>query len=394
MDDSLILRLRRAVPVIFMCLAMAAAAPAIEYRVLLNGVLDNYEYGPGFPVLFSDVSLNGVQDDYEYSQGLPAWFHDRTVFFVRVQPELGLEVEGSHKIFGGFSYLQEFGAEALSENLHLLLYYHYDDERLQFRFGAFPRAGATDVPEWLFGREAAYYRPFVHGAAVEVQDGTASAGAWVDWTGRRAVNVNESFLFGTKLGYGREPFFARHDFMMYHYAHKLLPDSGANVQDHGGMSAEAGAAWGQTASFDTLTASAGVIIALERDRGGGVWHTPAGGFVRGFAAARMLAVRGFIYAGEPLRMLWGSDFAGRWRVPNDNYAFTQTYGRLDLIGRFAVKENVRAELALAFHTHYISNGYWSPVGYSQHFLLHAEFGGPKKEEKKKKKGFSINFRWD
>jgi hypothetical protein len=355
------------------------ALAGIEYRVTLDGVLDNFEYGRSYPIRF----------------------YDRTTFFVRAQPEVGFVVDDNHKIRGGFSYLQEFGGPALSEDLHLLLYYHYDDERLQFRFGSFPRAGALDVPEWLFGKSFAYYRPFVHGAAVETGSGDIVAGAWVDWTGRRTLYVNEAFLFGTKLAYSRGNFFARHDFLMYHYAHTLVPYRDTYVWDNGGMSAEVGATWGETAFFDTLAVSAGAIIGLDRDRGDNIWHTPAVGFVSAFAAARMLAVRGFISVGEPLRMAWGEDLWSRYMNVDGHYAFTETYARLDLITRFAMRENIRAELAIAFHyiNRDINHQPANLAGFSQHFALHAEFGGSTKKEEEKKKGrrrrgFGIRFFWE
>jgi hypothetical protein len=173
--------------------------------------------------------------------------------------------------------------------------------------------------------------------------------------------------------------------MMYHYAHTLIPYQNSHVWDNGGMSAEAGAAWGQTAFFDTLTVSAGAIIALDRSREDGIWHTPAGGFVSGFAAARMLAARGFVYTGKPLRMAWGRD-QWAWRRENlwngpTAYSFMETSARLDLIARFAVKENIRAELTQAFHLYGSEEHGVSPLGYSQHFVLQAEFGGPPKDRK-------------
>jgi hypothetical protein len=340
--------------VFFLCLlALAARAFSVEYRVSFDGVLDNMEYGAPSSALV-----------------------DRTIFLSRTEGEAGILLGGGHGIRGGLSFTQEFGAQESPDNLHLLLYYRYEGEEARFRFGAFPRAGALDLPEWFFGSEAACVRPFVHGAVVEAARWGIAAAAWVDWIGRQSAVVNESFLFGYGLKYARGPFFLRHDFMMYHLAGTDPPAPGSHVRDNGGASAEAGAAFGRAACFDTLSISAGAIASIDRDRGDGLWHMPKGGFVSGFAGSGFLALRGFYYAGEPQRLMWGGDFY--------NFSDIGTFGRVDLMARFAKKENVRAELYQSLHF------YDGRVGYSQHFLLHAELSS----KTRKKKGFGIKVTWD
>ncbi|MCL2690339.1 MAG: hypothetical protein FWE57_10915 [Chitinispirillia bacterium] len=406
---------------ILLCLFVLnnGSVSAFEYRLTLDGVLDNYQY-------------RVFEDD-----GFPKTFRDRTNFFTRVQPEVGVPIEGSHKIRSGFTYLQDFGAEAKSENLHLLLYYHYDDERLQFRFGSFPRADALDIPEWFFSREFAYYRPFVHGAAGEIRiDENITFSAWADWLIRPSTIVyngvdshygdittidRHQTIFGARLGLSRGIFFARCDFMMRHYHDTYFWNynfDGEFIRNNAGISAEMGAAWGQTALSDTLMVSGGPIMGLERViRGSHIWqkgdvlYTPAGGFVSAFAASRILGMRGFMYTGEPLRMPHGRDqWAWRWQFNEDGGRYRdswlETYGRLDLMARLVKKENIRAEFTQAFHLHYTHNNPVkelngiSPLGFSQHFLLHAEFGGSSKkyeikpEEKKKRRGFGINVFWE
>jgi len=339
---------------IFCLLAFAVPAFSIDYRVSLDGILDNTEYGAPPPSPLAD----------------------RTFFLARTEGEVGVRLDGDHAVRGGLSFTQEFGAPEASDNLHLLLYYHYEDKKTRFRFGAFPRAGAPETPEWFFGGEAAYGRPFVHGAAVEIERWDVTAGAWVDWTGRRSKTVNEAFLFGYGLKYARSQFFARHDFIMYHLAHTDPPAPDSHVRDNGGASAEVGAAFGRAAYFDTLSISIGAIGSLDRDRGDGLWNMPVGGFVSGFAGSGFLALRGLYYAGEAQRLMWGGDFY--------NFSDIGSFGRLDLIARFDKKENVRAELFQSFHF------YDGKVGYSQHFLLHAELSS----KTKKKKGFGIKVTWE
>jgi hypothetical protein len=324
--------------------ALAAPAPSIEYRASFDGVLDNREYGAP-----------------------PAYrLADETFFFARGTAEAGFAVNGENRIAAGVMPVIRFGApDSARVPVNPLLYFRHDGGKTRFRFGAFPRAGAIETPGWLFGDEFEYGRPYVHGAAVDAGDFRGvTAGAWVDWTGLRDTNVNEAFLFGYGLACRRGAFFARHDFMMYHLALPLNPAPSAAVKDNGGAGAEAGAAWGKIAEYiDTLSASAGVIASMDRDRADMVWHTPAGGFIGGYAGCKMLALRGFYYAGQAQRMAWGwSPF---------NYSGLKSFGRGDIILRFFNKSrnpNLNAELTASF---YFFNG---KVGSSQHFVLRAEIG--------------------
>jgi len=357
----------------------ASAEPRFETRVYLEGVFDNYAYGKNYPVTFND----------------------RTLLYTRVQPEFGFRIAGSHKIRGVIICDFELD-EGLFITANLRFHYHYDAERLQLRLGSFPRARTLDIPVWFFNRES---QPFVHrGAAIEVNYRDITAGAWLDrsWL---TDYVKKQFSFGAKLGYNPSGiFFARGDFMMMRYSATRLsvPDPIAHVVDNGGVSFEAGTAWGKTAFLDTLKVSAGAIIGLDRYRyqADNFWftparnisHTPAGGFINAFAAARILGMRSFLYIGESMRMWYGRDQWGRyWIYSPATYSYIETYGRLDLVARFTIKEKYRVEFTQAFHL--LHNGGddpsieaikgTAPVGYSQHFLLQAEFGGSPNKEKRR-----------
>jgi len=323
---------------VFAAHANAQRAPLTEYGVSFTGVLDNREYGGG-----------------------PA--NDETFFFARPEAEIGLALDDSHKILGGLTYLQEFGAPESADNLHLLLYYHYNRDEIQFRFGAFPRSGTLDLPEYFFSDTAAYFRPFLHGAVLEIKRWGGKFNVWVDWTGRQADTVREAFLFGYGVGYGYGIFFAKHDFMMYHLAAPGIPVPDDHVKDNGGLSAEAGVSYGRMAFIDSLMLSVGGVVSLDRDRGEDVWRTPAGGIVRGEAVKGWFALRGTAYSGEPQRLAWGDSFYG-----------LNSFGRIDLIARFAKRREIKADLFQSIH--FFSN----KVGYSQHFVLSAGFGDVAKNE--------------
>jgi len=320
-------------------------AASIEYRVSFDGTLDNREYG--------------VEP-----------LSDETFFLARGAAEVGFAVDGENRIRAGVMPTVWFGTpDTARMPVNLLMYFQHKSDRTRFRFGAFPRGGALEsIPVWFFGDESAYRRPYVHGAAVDVGVFRGlTAGAWVDWTGLRDINVNEAFLFGYGLSYVHGAFFAKHDFMMRHFALPLNPAPGETVKDNGGVSAETGAAWGKIAKYiDTLSASVGAIASLDRDRGDMVWRTPAGGFVSGFAGYGMAALRVFCYAGQAQRTAWGESFY--------RYSGLESLGRGDVILRFFNKnretsgKDLSAELTASF---YLIDG---KFGSSQHFVLHADYG--------------------
>jgi hypothetical protein len=375
---------------IFLCLlALTVSASRFESRLYVDGIFDNHAYGSGYPVTFED----------------------RTHLYARVHPEFGFRIAGSHKIRsviicdlepqGGLHIYTTYG-----------FYYHYDTERLRLRLGSFPRK-VLDIPVWFFSKDSRLVI-LGGGAAIEINHQDFTAGAWVD-NKPRHDNVNrpwhnsyvkKQFSFGAKLGYNPSSiFFTRGDFIMtHHYSYPWFRNfpHHSYVEDNGGVSFEAGAAWEKTAFSDTLRVSAGAIMGLYRyeyryegadifwyppDGGNNIWRTPGGGFVNAFAAKGILGMRSFLYIGEPQRMWYGNDqWAWHWNARQWRYnpaTYIQTYSRLDWLARLHLKENVRAEFTTAFHL--LHNTRKDPdlrtykgtttLGQSQHFLLRAEFGG-------------------
>jgi len=391
---------------------MKKKTPEINIRVLLTTVfcLFALTVTAGASRFESRVYLDGVFDNYSYGSSYPLTFYDRTLIYTRVQPEFGFRVYGNHKIRSMIMCDLE-PKDGFFIAINHGLYYHYDTKPLQLRLGSFPRK-TLDIPVWFFSKES---RPFIGGAAVEVNHQDFTAGAWLYNKPPLTNYIEKQFSFGAKLGYNPSSiFFARSDFVMTHYyAYSWRPffPHHSYVEDNGGVSSELGAAWGKTAFSDTLRVSAGAIMSLYRyeyrykgsdivwyppDGGKNVWYTPGGGFVNVFAAKQILGMRGFMYVGEPQRMWYGSDqWARHWMARQWRYnpaLYIQTYGRLDLLARLTIKENIRVEYTQAFHLLYntrkdpdldVRKGV-TPLGHSQHFTLNAEFGGSSNKEKNKK----------
>ncbi|MDR2728557.1 MAG: hypothetical protein LBB56_05440 [Chitinispirillales bacterium] len=307
---------------------------SIEYRIAVESVLDNREYG-----------------DYPSADG--------TFFFVRNETEAGVTVDEGHQIRGGFSYMQEFGAPRSADNFHLLLYYQYRGDNVFFRMGSFPRASSLVLPDWFFCDSAAYFRPFIHGAVVDAVKWNITFNAWADWTSRQTDEIRETFLFGGGMRYNYDIFFAKQEFIMFHRAAPGVPIENDHVWDNGGLSGGAGVSFRQISFIDSVILGAGGLMSLDRYRGDGDWHTPKGGYINAQASKSFFTARGFFYNGKPQRMrFWGDSF---YTIP--------TFGRLDLAVNFTRRQAVRADFFQSLH---FSRGH---TGYSQHFILNAEIGG-------------------
>jgi len=322
--------------VLLLCLIFGQTF-SIEYRVAVESVLDNKEYG-----------------------GYPA--EDGTLFFVRNETEIGIKVdEGqNHQLRSGFSYLQEFGAPESADNFHLLLYYQYRDDNLFFRIGSFPRASSLSLPDWFFNDSAAYFRPFIHGAVVNAAKWNTTFNAWVDWTSRQTDEIRETFLFGGGVRYDYDIYFVKQEFIMYHRAAPGVALENDHVWDNGGLSGGAGASFREISFIDSVILGFGGLMSLDRYRGDGNWHTPAGGYINASASKSFFTARGFFYNGKSQRMhFWGDPF---YTVP--------TFGRLDLAVNFIKNQAVSAKFFQSMH--FSKEG---GTGYSQHFILNAEIGG-------------------
>ncbi len=320
-----------------MLLLSTISLSAVHYETSVTGILDNREYG------------NGPSPDQTY-------------FFVSTQNQIGISVAPDHFIKSGFTFLQEFGAPATVENLHLLLYYEYAKTDFQFLMGSIPRQGILTLPKELLNDSTHYFRPFLQGAFCSLNKGPLTAHAWVDWTGRQTDTVPEAFLFGIGSTFSRGVFFANQDFVMYH---KAAPGNRINyhaVQDNGGLSVSAGIATGKTVLLDTLCFSAGGVMSLDRSRVDNIWHTPAGGVLNGEIWKGHFGMKVSAFKGQSQILSWGDSF---FTLPS--------FARADFMIHFIKSENVKANFFQSFHF------FDRKIGYSQHFLLAAALNGSVKK---------------
>lgn len=145
----------------------------------------------------------------------------QTIFGNRLGVSLGFKLDTVHSIQIGVNTLYEFGATSKDIKVNPIIYYQYNDKKVAFTFGAFPRYKNIEYPRILHNDTLAYYRPNIEGALVQFKLKKGTQKLWIDWTGRQSETVSEAFMAGTFGRFDFSDFFFENYFYMYHHAGTL-----------------------------------------------------------------------------------------------------------------------------------------------------------------------------
>ncbi len=322
-------------------LAMPVRSQKFEWMAGTDGFLDNREY----------FSIDDPQ----------------TIFGSRVKGELGASLAGTHRFRIGMNYLYEFGSHPGTHLPDVIMYYQYDNDRIDFRIGAFPRANILDsqrsnlldYPLSLLSDTLLYYRPNLEGAYLGFRGAWGYQQAFIDWTSRQTDETYERFIFGFSGLYTRNLLFINHHVMMGHFAAKGIPEPGFHLRDNGGFDVNLGLNLSESALLDSLSVSIGGLVSLDRTRGVDEgWQTPAGFTAQLHAFYKWFGVQGFYYTGEGHTFLYGDPF----------YRLKQ-YGRVDIF--YMPFHNRNVSLKINFILHFAHG----QLDYSQQILLSMALNG-------------------
>ncbi|MEN8228573.1 MAG: hypothetical protein ABFS38_10505 [Bacteroidota bacterium] len=313
--------------ILLLILELPARSQNFEWLAGFDGFLDNREY----------FSIENPQ----------------TIFGSRIKGEIGGSIAGVHRFRAGMNFLHEFGNDPDAHLPDLTIYYQYDNERINFQIGSFPRFNKIDYPLALLSDTLLYYRPNIEGAFLGFRGEWGYQKIFIDWTSRQTDDNYERFIFGFSGNLRKGMLFLNHHLMMGHFAGKAIPDPEHHLRDNGGFQMNLGTDLSERVFMDSLHFSVGALVSLDRIRGvDDGWQTPAG-FVGQFAAFyRWVGINGLYYRGEGHTFLYGDPF----------YKLEQ-YGRLDLFYMPFHNENV--SLKINFVLHFAE----SQVDYSQQILV-------------------------
>lgn len=301
------------------------------------------------------AGFDGFLDNREYfSIEIP-----QTIFGSRIMGEIGASLSDLHRFRVGMNYLYEFGHELDAYPPDVTMYYQYDDDRINFLIGSFPRSSLLEYPIALLSDTMRYYRPNIEGVYLGYRGAWGYQNVFIDWTSRQTDDSFERFIFGFSGRLRKGIVFLNHHLMMGHFAGKAVPTPGHHLRDNGGLHINLGADLSEKTFLDSLTVSAGTLVSLDRIRGvDDSWQTPAG-FIGQFTAFyRWIGITGQYYQGQGHTFLYGDPF----------YRLDQ-YGRLDIF--YMPFHGRNLSLKINFVLHFAEN----QVDYSQQILVSMALNG-------------------
>ena len=101
------------------------------------------------------IELPAHSQNFEWLAGFDGFLDNReyysienpqTIFGSRIRGEIGSSVADVHRFRVGMNFLYEFGSDLDTHLPDLTMYYQYDDHRINFQIGSFPRVNLIDYP--------------------------------------------------------------------------------------------------------------------------------------------------------------------------------------------------------------------------------------------------------
>jgi hypothetical protein len=280
------------------------------------------------------LHFHGFADNREFVQSGRS---SKTLFGVRLTPEVGLRLEEHHRIRAGATLMQEFGYN--KQRIQPILYYQYKKGAHRFHLGAFTRYGLLDdYPRALMSDTLLYDRPFIEGMLWRFQQGNFYQQVWIDWNSRQTAQQREEFIAGWsgKVPFGS--FYLSHAAMLWHQAHRKnrLPDD--RIRDNASAQFKLGWSGSDWLPLDSSDLYIGVVQAFDRLRSVYDWQTPTGGIAHLHMRYHSFYIENTYYFGGPMPLPYGDPF----------YTSGQ-YNRAE-VGWIPLKSTtLEAKLALSIH---------------------------------------------
>ncbi|MDR0427264.1 MAG: hypothetical protein LBH12_01525 [Dysgonamonadaceae bacterium] len=272
----------------------------------------------------------------------------QTMAGVHLAPEIGLSWQQNHRIFAGVDLLHEFGSDKAVDYYNPIVYYEYSKNPFRFYMGAIPRKIILNTyPRMFFSDSINNYRPTVNGFFWEIKKKNNYANIWLDWTGKQSEEKNEAFFMGWSGRYNHRIFYARHSGYMFHYARKenALPDE--FVHDNGLLLTSAGLDFSSITGLEKLEIDAGWSIALDRNRGIGIWNKPQGFVSEAKVEYRGLGLFNTFYLGEKQQTYFNE--YGNKLYWGDSFYRLKQYNRTDIYIQFIKREAIDVKFTASFH---------------------------------------------
>ncbi|MBP3354614.1 MAG: hypothetical protein IJ341_08175 [Bacteroidales bacterium] len=294
-----------------------------------------------------DIDFLGFFDNREYDTDLTS---AKTLFGVRLSPEIGVEFANSHRLMAGASWVQPFGAEVDESKLYPTLYYRYAKKGFSMSFGMFPRTQLIDkLPSYMLYDSIAIFRPNITGVLFQYQASKGYIETYIDWTQMQSSTRREAFIILAAGRWTPNIFIAGGHFSMNHLARTSEPVDGESVMDHISISPYVGVdLTSLTPKLDTLALRVGYYAGIERHRGTGEKHTPNGPLVEFNMAWKYIGMSNTFYYGDDMFPFYG--LCGSQLYQGDPFhRANEWYNQTDIDFFFYRNSFVNCSAKLTFH---------------------------------------------
>jgi hypothetical protein len=297
------------------------------------------------------LGFDQILDNREY---FTRYADDQTIFGARINPGVAFGFDSLHAVYLGINYMVEFGGDLLGVKPQLDLYYSYQAEHLQMKFGSFPRREVMEYPLFLLTDSLDYYRPNLEGASIRYQWSWGTVHGWVDWTGRASQETRESILAGIDATLRLGMFYVAPTATRYHLARSRAPDDMNQVRDDGSILVLAGVDLSDRLFFDQLEFASGLATTYKQQRPARYYQWFNGWYSRLDIRYWIFGIKGTCYFGDPSPLAYG-----------DPLYTSGNYARIDLF--MDPFKNPRISSKFAWNFHILP---WDGLYMSQQILIH------------------------
>lgn len=221
-------------------------------------IAQNLEYG---------LKYDGIGDNREF---FSAHSDAETFLGSRVAFTMGTTLDSVHRFRGGLSYFYEYGSELLEQPMQLILYYAFENEKLGFTMGAFPRKENLFFPHALISEKYEYFNPTADGLLIKYKSPKSNFNAFADWMSRQDSVRREQFMAGFFGTYKTGNFIFEDYFYLFHNAGRIYRVEGEHMEDTMGACFLFGYNFSQFVPLDILTVKTGTLTSAYRNRGSGL----------------------------------------------------------------------------------------------------------------------------
>ena len=293
--------------------------------------------------LLWDVDFKGFFDNREFKAPYQI---PQTFFGTRLSPEIGVEIRDEHRLKFGVSWIAEFDTEQKSD-FDWTVYYAYTRPSFTVAFGSFPRKLlAEEMPPSMMYDSLLYFNPNINGALLRYTREAGHVEAYIDWRSRQGEDKREIFTIGTDGRYAYKRLYGGWYATVTHFA-KSKRSENQNVIDNIIGNPYLGVDLSGLTFLDSLTIQAGALLSANRNRGDGIWHTPAGFLGQVTLGWRFLELKNVVYSGNN-QLTFYEEF-GSLLHSGDPFYRAGFYDRLDLNIYFLRNKFVECKGSVCLH---------------------------------------------